>query len=114
MDQDPKEWEAVLRRYREGRAVRPLVGSSTLRVVVVDDDILEVRQRLWNAVVTRSELEVALALLGTRPPSTGAVGFSEELRRHYSEGAQVRPTCSRTPNLCAVVLVDLGYLDAPT
>lgn len=106
------DWDAVLARYRGGRAVRPLVGGSTLQVVVVDDDTLEVRQRLWSAAVTRSELEVALGLLGARPPSTGAVGFSEELRRYYSGGPQVQPTCSRTPNLCAVVLTDLGYLDA--
>jgi hypothetical protein len=38
---------------------------------------------------------------GVRPP-----------RRYYSGGPRVQPTCSRTPNLCAVVLADLGYLDA--
>ena len=69
-------------------------------------------QRLWRAELTRGELEVALELLGSRPPGTGAVGFSEELRRYYSGGPQVQPTCSRTPNVCAVVLVDLGLLTA--
>lgn len=105
------DWEGVRERYRDGRAVLPLVGSSTLRVTVVDDDTLQVTQRLWNADVTRGELDLAVALLNGRPPSTGAVGFSEELRRYYSGGPQVQPTCSRTPNLCAVVLADLGYLD---
>ena len=38
------------------------------------------------------------------------LGLSEELRRYYSGGPQVQPTCSRTPNLCAVVLADLGRL----
>jgi len=101
------DWAAVLSRYDGGRAVRPLVGSSTLRVESADDALV-VSQRLWRAEVTRSELQVALDLLGGR--AVGAVGFSEELRRHYSGGPQVQPSCSRTPNLCAVVLVDLGLL----
>lgn len=107
------DWTAVQQRYRDGRAVRPLVGGSTLRVVTAGPDALQVTQRLWSAEVTRTELEVALAILDGRPSGTGAVGFSEELRRHYSGGPQVQPTCSRTPNLCALVLTDLGYLDAP-
>jgi hypothetical protein len=103
------DWASVRERYRGGRAVRPLVGTSTLRVESAEDSLV-VTQRLWRAEVTRAELEVALDLLGPRPPDTGAVGFSEELRRYYSGGPQVQPTCSRTPNLCAVVLVDLGHL----
>ncbi|MBW0092960.1 hypothetical protein I4I73_27410 [Pseudonocardia sp. KRD-184] len=103
------DWPSVLDRYRGGRSVRPLVGSSTLRVEVADDALV-VTQRLWRAEVTRSELQVALDLLGDRGARVGAVRFSEELRRHYSGGPQVQPTCSRTPNLSAVVLVDLGHL----
>jgi hypothetical protein len=106
------DWNAVRERYEGGRNVRPLVGGSTLRVCPGADDSIRVAQRLWQADVTRAELEVALDLLGARPPSTPAVAFSEELRRYYSGGPQVQPTCSRTPNLCAVVLKDLGYLDA--
>jgi hypothetical protein len=104
------DWDTVRCRYVGGRTVRPLAGTSTLRVETAGDEALVVRQRLWTAEVTRPELELALHLLGDRPPATGAVGFSEELRRHYSGGPQVRPTCSRTPNLCAVVLLDLGLL----
>ena len=37
------------------------------------------------------------------------VGGAHPLRRYYSGGPQVRPTSSRNPNVCAVVL---GYLDA--
>lgn len=105
------DWPVVAERYAAGRAVKPLAGGSTLRVAT-DGDGLRVTQRLWTAIVSRSELEVALDILGERPASTGAVGFSEELRRYYSGGPQVQPTCSRTPNLCAVVLTDLGYLTA--
>ena len=106
------DWEAVRDRYRGGRAVRPLVGGSSLHADAEADEVIRVSQRLWRADVTRGELEVALDLLGDRPASTPAVPFSEELRRYYSGGPQVQATCSRTPNLCAVVLKDLGYLDA--
>jgi hypothetical protein len=106
------DWAAVRERYAGGRIVNPLVGGSALRLSPSGDDSIRVAQRLWQAEVTRAELEVALGLLGDRPASTPAVPFSEELRRYYSGGPQVRPDCSRTPNLCAVVLKDLGYLDA--
>ncbi len=105
----PLDWAAVQERYHGGRVVRPLAGSSSLRVEAVGDSLV-VTQRLWRAELTRAELEVAVDLLGARPPGTGAVGFSEELRRYYSGGPQVQPTCSRTPNMCAVVLADLGLL----
>jgi len=103
------DWAAVQERYRGGRAVAPLAGSSTMRVEAAGDSLV-VTQRLWRAELSRGELEVAVVLLGEQPPGTGAVAFSEELRRYYSGGPQVRPTCSRTPNLSAVVLVDLGLL----
>lgn len=104
------DWDAVVARYGGGRTVRPLVGGSTLTATAASDAVT-VAQRLWRAEVTRAELEVALDVLGDRPPSTASVPFSEELRVYYSGGAQVQPTCSRTPNLCAVILKDLGYLD---
>ena len=106
------DWAAVHRRYRDGRSVSPLVGGSMLHARSEVEEAIRVSQRLWSADVTRDELLVAVQLLGDRPPSTRAVAFSEELRRYYSGGPQVQPTCSRTPNLCAVLLKDLGYLDA--
>lgn len=102
--------DAVRARYEGGRAAKPLAGGSVLHISTVPEG-LSVKQRLWTATVTWAELDVAGKMLGDRPPSTRAVGFSEELRRYYSGGPQVQPTCSRTPNLCAVVLTDLGYLD---
>ncbi len=106
------DWDALRTRYAGGRSLAPLVGTSTLWADLGDQDTIRVVQRLWRADVTRAELDVAVELLGDRPPSTPAVAFSEELRRYYSGGPQVQPTCSRTPNLCAIVLKDLGYLDA--
>jgi hypothetical protein len=106
-------WDEIVARYDGGRSVRPLVGGSTL-TATSGPDAVTVAQRLWRADVTRTELEVALDILGDRPASTASVPFSEELRVHYSGGPQVQPTCSRTPNLCAVLLKDLGYLDVHT
>lgn len=103
-------WDAVVARYAGGRDVRPLTGSSTLRVVSADDEQVCVAQRLWRACVTRAQLEDAVALLGDGGGSRSAVGFSEDLRRHYGAGPQVDPGCSRIPNLCAVLLADLGLL----
>jgi hypothetical protein len=105
------DWDAIVERYEGGRLVRPLIGGSTL-TATPGVDVVTVAQKLWRADVTREELEVALEILGDRPASTPSVPFSEELRVHYSGGPQVQPTCSRTPNLCAVLLKDLGYLDA--
>jgi hypothetical protein len=105
------DWNMVQERYRDGRPVRPLIGGSTL-TATAGEDAVSVVQRLWRADVTRAELEVAFEILGDRPVSTRSVPFSEELRVYYSGGPQVQPTCSRTPNLCAVLLKDLGYLDA--
>jgi hypothetical protein len=60
----PLDWDAVRRRYTGGRRVRPLVGESALRVSAEAEDAVRVHQRLWQAEVTRAELEVALRLLG--------------------------------------------------
>jgi hypothetical protein len=91
--------------------ISPVVGGSMLHARSEVEEAIRVSQRLWSADVTRDELQVAVQLLD-RPPSIRAVAFSEELRRYYSGGPQVQPTCSRTPNLRAVLLKDLGYLDA--
>ena len=56
-------WADVQARYAPGAVLAPLVGSSSLVVDEVDDDRLCVRQRLWRACLTRTELETATAVL---------------------------------------------------
>ena len=102
------DWAAVRDRYARRPVVPALTGGSVLEVVDVDDEKICVRQRLWRDCVTRAQLETALTLLG--PGGGTAVEFAEALRRHYSGGPQVQPGCSRIPNLCAVILKDLGFL----
>lgn len=106
------DWNAVRARYAPGTRVRPLVGTSALEVVSVDDERICLRQRLWRACVTRSELETALTVLHERPGRLTALELAEELRRYYAVGPQVTTECSRVPNLSAVVLVDMGHLPA--
>lgn len=104
------DWDTVQARYAPGTRVPPLVGTSVLEVVSVDDERICLRQRLWRACVTRPELDTALAVLHEQPGTPTALELAEELRRYYSGGPQVTTECSRVPNLSAVVLADLGYL----
>jgi hypothetical protein len=105
------DWSAVRARYERTKTLQPLAGQSTLEVVEVDDEKICVKQRLWRDCVTRTALETALTLLEDRPLPGNAVEFAEELRRYYSRGPAVTTGCSRVPNLSAVVLSDLGYLE---
>lgn len=100
-------WHDVMARYAPGTPVPPLVGSSKLVVVSVDDQHICVRQRLWQARLTRAEFETATALLASSGPVT-ALELAELLRIHYAGGPQVTTDCSRVPNLSAVILSDLG------
>jgi hypothetical protein len=104
------DWAAVRARYSDQPSLPALTGGSTLEVVGVDDERICLRQRLWRDCVTREQLETALTLLRGGADAGSPVAFAEALRRYYSGGPQVQPGCSRTPNLCAVILKDLGYL----
>jgi hypothetical protein len=106
------DWPAVRKRYEHTRTVAPLSGSSVLEVVEVDDDRVCLKQRLWRDCVSRAQLETAVSLLGDRPLPADAIAFAEELRRYYSSGPGAVTECSRIPNLSAVILKDLGYLES--
>jgi len=105
------DWSAVRARYEHTKTLQPLAGQSVVEVVGVDDEKICVKQRLWQDCVTRTALETAVAVLGDRSLPGNAMEFAEELRRYYSSGPDVITECSRIPNLSAVVLSDLGYLE---
>jgi hypothetical protein len=105
------DWSAVRARYEHTKTLQPIAGQSILEVVGVDDEKICVKQRLWRDCVTRTALETALTLLEDRPLPGNALEFAEELRRYYSRGTAVTTGCSRVPNLTAVILSDLGYLE---
>ncbi|TCK24803.1 hypothetical protein [Pseudonocardia endophytica] len=103
------EWTDVVARYRTGDVLPPLVGSSVMTVDAVDDTALCVRQLLWRACLTPDEFATAVTILHEAGAVTG-LELAELLRRHYAGGPQVTTDCSRVPNLCAVVLADLGLV----
>jgi hypothetical protein len=103
-------WADVLARYEPGAVLASLVGSSTLVVDAVDEEQLCVRQRLWRACLTRTELETASEVLAAAGP-VSPLELAELLRVHYATGFHVTTECSRVPNLSAVVLNDLGAFD---
>jgi hypothetical protein len=104
------DWQEVRARYGPGSPLRPLAGSAALRVVSVDDDRICVRQRLWQACVTRRQLDTALRILRERAGPVDAMELAEILRCYYAGGPDVVTDCSRIPNLSAIILKDLGYL----
>jgi hypothetical protein len=104
------DWDAVRARYADRRELRSVTGTSVVEVVSVDEDRICLRQRLWRDCVSRHQLETALRLLAAGTVGGTAVEVAEGLRRYYAGGPEVQPGCSRTPNLAAVVLQDLGYL----
>ena len=104
------EWSVVRARYEQQATLPALTGSVVLQVVSVDDERLCVRQRLWSDCLTRTDLQTAVDLLRDGRIGGTPVQVAEGLRRYYSGGPQVRIGCERTPNLCAVVLKDLGEI----
>jgi hypothetical protein len=104
------DWAALRARYEQQATLPALTGRVVLEVVSVDDERLCVRQRLWTDCLTRTDLMNAVALLRDGTIGGTPVQIAEGLRRWYSGGPQVRIGCERTPNLCAVVLKDLGQI----
>jgi hypothetical protein len=102
------DWKAVQARYHDGARIAPLAGNSQMTASLQGNDAVCVRQRLWRAIITRQDLETALALLHNSPKPVTAVEFAECLRAYYTSTTD----CSRIPNLSAVLLLDLGYLPA--
>lgn len=107
------QWSDVIGRYQVGDVLPPLVGSSVMTVDAVDDDAICVRQLLWRACLTSDEFATALDVLDRAGSVTG-LELAELLRRHYAGGPQVTTDCSRVPNLCAVLLADLGAVPRST
>ena len=101
-------WAAVTATYRVGMPVQPLTGTAPLAVEAVDARHVCLRHRLWRACLSRGDFEFALATLRDVPPPATAVAFSEVLRLRLAARPGADTGCSRTPNLCAIALRDLG------
>jgi hypothetical protein len=103
------DWHDLQTRYEKGARLASLSGDAMLEVTAVDDAAIYLKGRLWRDALERTDLENAVELLVTGLAPDDPIEFAEALRRHYSEGPQARPGCSRVPNMAAVVLKDLGY-----
>ncbi|WP_338836474.1 hypothetical protein [Gordonia polyisoprenivorans] len=101
-------WPQLVAHYRAGDRVSPLVGSSVLTVESSDDDGILITQRLWRTVLRPEHWEVACAVYAHNAP-VRALDLAEALRTHYQSGPDVVTECSRTPNIAAVLMRDLGF-----
>lgn len=101
-------WTELVAHYRAGDRVSPLVGSSVLTVESSDDEGILIAQRLWRTVLRPEHWEVARAVYADTAP-VRALDLAEALRTHYQSGPDVVTECSRTPNIAAVLLRDLGF-----
>lgn len=109
------DWDVVRERYDAHPALPSLAGSSTVKVVDVDDERICLSQRLWQDCISRADLETAVGLLADGAVDDEAMAFAEGMRKYYASGRGVTGRgvdtgCTRGPNLTAVVLADLGYL----
>jgi hypothetical protein len=105
------DWNLLQKRYAPGTELPALTGGARIYVTGIDDEKLSVRSHLWRDSISRKDLETAVTLLRTGELPRQPVGFAEALRRRQLEGEDVNPACSRVPNMTAVVLKDLGYLE---
>lgn len=106
-------WSEVIARVRPGDRLTPLNGSSHIEVESVGGDHICLTQRLWRACLTRHDVETACRLLAESPHGTTAMQLAEHVRRYEMSGRHGPVSeCSRVPNLTAVLLHNLGYVDA--
>lgn len=104
------EWPDILAHFQSGDSLQPLVGVSRLVVDSLDDEQICIRQRLWRACFTKADLMTANSVLASSRVDVTPLQFAELLRAHYTSGSDITTECTRTPNLAAVVLYNLGAL----
>lgn len=98
----PLDWATVVERYRDGAEVASLPGTATLSVSGADEQKIYVKHRLWQASLSRENLERAIDLVDKGEMTRNAADFIDQYRTVI---ADERPTTAAT------VLKDLGYLD---
>jgi hypothetical protein len=89
-------------RYKNGATVESVPGASTLSVTGADDEKVYVKHRLWQASLSRSNLEKAVDLLEQGKMTKVAADFIDQYRTFVED---------ERPTTAATVLKDLGYLE---
>jgi hypothetical protein len=98
----PLNWADVVRRYKNGADLTSLPGASTLSVSGADDEKIYVKHRLWEASLSRKNLEKAVDLLEAGKMTRKAADFIDQYRTFIED---------ERPTTAATVLKDLGYLE---
>jgi hypothetical protein len=96
------DWSYVLEKYAGGADIASLPGTQTLSVTGADEHKIYVKHRLWEAALSRENLERAIELVDKGEMTRVAADFIDSYRVSV---ADERPTTAAT------VLKDLGYLD---
>ena len=99
----PLDWTEVKRRYGKGAKVPTVAGGKTLEVTGADDDAIYIRNPLWQAQLSRKNLEKGVELI-----EQGVIDRDPGL---FVEDYRVYVTDERSTS-AAHILRDLGFLNA--
>ncbi|MFQ5915602.1 MAG: hypothetical protein ACE5JS_20725, partial [Nitrospinota bacterium] len=89
-------------RYKPGSKVKTVAGGKELDIVNVDDEKIYIKNPLWQASLSRKNLERAVQLIEQGKMTRDAGAFVDEYKTYVEDE---RSTSA------AHVLKDLGYLN---
>jgi hypothetical protein len=98
----PLDWNDVVRRYKDGAEIEPTHGVATVSVSGADDEKVYIKHRMWEAALSRHNLEKAVTLLERGKMTRKSDDFIDQYRIYVED---------ERPTTAATVLKDLGYLD---
>ncbi len=98
----PLDWSIVKKKYGDGAEVPTVAGHKTLEVSGADDEAIYIRNPLWEAQLSRPNLEKGVALIEEGVISRDPGLFVEDYRVYVTDE---RSTSA------AHILRDLGFLD---
>ena len=98
----PLNWTVVKKKYGKGANVPTVAGNKTLTVTGVDEEAIHIANPLWQAKLSRENLEKGVALIEEGVISKDPGLFVEDYRVYVTDE---RATSA------AHILRDLGFLD---
>lgn len=101
----PLDWAKVKKKYGKGAEVPTVAGGKTLTVTGCDDEAIYIENPLWQAQLSRKNLEKGVELI-----EDGVIDKNPGL---FVEDYRVYVTDERATS-AAHVLRDLGFLDEDT
>lgn len=99
----PLKWSDVQKKYGKGAQVPTVAGNKTLEVTGADESAIYIRNPLWQAQLSRSNLEKGVELIEQGLISRDPGLFVEDYRVYV---------CDERATSAAHILRDLGFLDA--